>query len=403
MIKKYFPSFAVTIALAYMNTVQATQLKIATFNVSMEALNYVSHQRNKITKISEKTLSNALKNDHPQIRNIAEIIQRVNPDIILLNEFDNQENNEKNSHKALKIFIKQYLNKSQNGQPAVNYPYFYQGQVNTGINSGFDLDGSGKKGILPGDGFGYGHFSGHFGMVLLSKYPINTKQIRTFQHFKWHDMPNALQPRDPKTLKPWFSQEAWQNIPLSSKSHWDIPVQVNEHVIHVLASHPTPPVFDGPENRNGKRNHDEIRFWTDYISPEKSPYIYDDNGHKGGLKPQQRFVILGDLNASSFDGDAMNNGISALLNSRKIQDAMPKSNGGEMHSKNNLNAKHHTAFWRMRADYVLPSAQGFTLINAGVFWPEENDDTFRLIKERSASSDHRMVWLDLSIKNISSK
>jgi len=31
-------------------------------------------------------------------------------------------------------------------------------------------------------------------------------------------------------------------------------------VIHILASHPTPPVFDGVEDRNGRRNHDEIRL-----------------------------------------------------------------------------------------------------------------------------------------------
>ena len=29
--------------------------------------------------------------------------------------------------------------------------------------------------------------------------------------------------------------------------------------------HPTPPVFDGPDDHNGTRNHDEIRFWSDYI------------------------------------------------------------------------------------------------------------------------------------------
>ncbi len=389
-----------TLALTYMSTTQAEQLKIATFNVSMEALNYQAKESRETSIVSNKALQNALDNNHQQIRNIAEIIQRVNPDVILLNEFDNQENTDNNQHNSLKTFIKKYLNTSQNGQEAINFPYFYQGEVNTGVNSGFDLDGNGKKGVLPGDGFGYGHFPGHFGMALLSKYPINFKNIRTFQYFKWQDMPNALKPIDPTTAKPWFSEEAWKNSRLSSKSHWDIPVEVNGQTIHILASHPTPPVFDGPEDRNGKRNHDEIRFWTDYITAEKSGYIYDDKGEKGGLKNSSPFVILGDLNASSVDGSAMTAGISNLLTHNNIQDVLPQSRGAKKHTHDNVNAMHHTAFWRMRADYVLPSKTGIDITNSGVYWPTEDEDTFRLIKDRAASSDHRMVWVDLLLKKV---
>ena len=399
MMKKYLLPISTALVLTYMNTAQALlPIKIASFNVSMEALNYLPYRPGAIANVSNHTLKVALDSGHQQIKNIAEIIQRVNPDIVLLNEFDNEDNHQKNSHQTLKTFVKQYLNQSQNGQPAVNYPYFYQGPVNTGINSGFDLDGNGKKGLLPGDGFGYGHFPGHFGMVLLSKYPIDTQTIRTFQYFKWRDMPNALQPVEPATSKPFFSKQAWQNMRLSSKSHWDIPVNINGQMIHLLASHPTPPVFDGPEDRNGKRNHDEIRFWADYISADKADYIYDDEGKKGGLKPSLPFVILGDLNASNVDGDAMNAGITSLLDNPLIQDAMPFSQGAQKHSQNNNNAKYHTAFWKMRADYVLPSVIGFDIIDSGVFWPLKTANTFRLIKDRKASSDHRMVWLNLSLK-----
>jgi hypothetical protein len=381
-----------------MSKKQAQPFKIATFNVSMEALNYQSALNSGATNISNNTLQIAIDSDHQQIKNIAEIIQRNNPDILLLNEFDNQDNSDNNHHHALKSFIKRYLNKSQNGQKEIDFPYFYQGPVNTGVNSGYDLDGDGKRGVLPGDGFGYGHFSGHFGMVLLSKHPINIADIRTFQYFKWRDMPNALQPFDPKTSTFWFSDEAWENMRLSSKSHWDIPIEVNGQVVHILASHPTPPIFDGPENRNAKRNHDEIRFWDDYISPEKSAYIYDDKGQKGGLTSCGPFVILGDLNASNVEGDALNSAISSLLNNDKIQDALPQSEGGKRHSQNNAHAKYHTASWRMRTDYALPSKSGLIIEKSGIYWPTENEETFRLIKNRAASSDHRMVWIDLLLK-----
>lgn len=101
----------------------------------------------------------------------------------------------------------------------------------------------------------------------------------------------------PGSDSPWYSQEEQAVLRLSSKSHWDVPIQIDGKTIHVLASHPTPPVFDGLEDRNGKRNYDEIRFWADYVTPGKGDYIYDDQGRVGGLTPGSSFVIMGDQNA----------------------------------------------------------------------------------------------------------
>jgi len=367
-------------------------VRIATFNVSMEALNYSENPHN----VSGNELTTALQSQHPQIKNIAQIIQRVNPDIILLNEFDfvNDSN--------IKLFLNDYLLKSQQGQSPVSFPYIYQGPVNTGVTVNDDLHHDEKIKQQPADTHGFGYFEGHFGMVLLSKFPIDAENIRTFQHFKWRDMPGALKPITPTTTIPWYSEKTWNSLRLSSKSHWDLPVNINGNIIHVLASHPTPPVFDGPENRNGNRNHDEIRFWLDYITPQDSAYIYDDKGNHGGLAPQQAFVIVGDLNASTVDGDAItdNTGIAGLLTSAKVQDAKPMSHGAKLHSAENKHAKHHTAHWRMRADYVLPSAYGFKVINSGVFWPAENDSTYSLINTRASSSDHRLVWVDVELTKI---
>lgn len=374
-----------------------TNLRVATFNVSMEALNYTDKKQQNAVKIDSNKLSQALKNDHQQIKNIAEIIQRVNPDIILLNEFDRIDDSTTNIH----YFLKHYLNKPQHNQQAINYPYFYQGAVNTGVKIDSDLNLDGSSSQLPVDAHGFGYFVGHFGMVLLSKYPIDEKAIRTFQKFKWHDMPNALKPINPETNQPWFSKEAWQTLRLSSKSHWDIPIKINDETVHILASHPTPPVFDGPENRNGKRNHDEIRFWFDYINTDQGAYIYDDNNQKGPLQANQRFIIMGDQNASSVEGDAImtkaSKGIIALLGSDKIQDPLPTSMGGQMHSSGNSHGINHTAYWGMRADYILPSTFGFTINKSGVFWPQSNEETHRLIKNRQASSDHRLVWVDVEL------
>lgn len=368
-----------------------TPIKVATFNVSMDATNYLPE--NEIGTGVE--LINALKSNHQQIKNIAEIIQRSRPDILLLNEFDYIAD----PKQGVELFLKEYLAKSQEGIQPIDYPYYYYAPVNTGLNTPFDLDNNGKKTKNLADAQGFGHFHGHFGMLVLSKYPIDKQSIRTFQKFLWKDMPNAIVPIDPSTNKPWYNQQESNILRLSSKSHWDIPVNVQGKIIHVLASHPTPPAFDGKEDRNGARNHDEIRFWQDYITPTKSSYIYDDKGIKGGIEINSRFVILGDLNASKDEGSARKEAIGDLLLSPLINDDItPTSIAGKNNSNSSFSAD-HTAGWGMRVDYVLPSRTGIKLQSNGVFWPEATSPLSRLITTRSASSDHRLVWADLILIN----
>jgi endonuclease/exonuclease/phosphatase family metal-dependent hydrolase len=366
-------------------------IRVATFNVSMEATNYVETEQSPIGNELQNNLHNSV---HQQIKNIAEIIQRQRPDIILLNEFDYSNQ----SATDVQNLIKHYLRLSQNNNRSIDYPYFYSAPVNTGVDSGLDLDGDGLASSTKGDAFGFGLFPGHYGMLVLSKYPIKFEEIRTFQHFLWKDMPdNLLSTIMDESGESYYDQDAQQILRLSSKSHWDIPIKVGNHTIHLLASHPTPPVFDGPENRNGKRNHDEIRFWTDYISDsEQSAYIYDDNGKLGGFKGKH-FIIAGDLNASPDEGDGMKSGIQGLLDHTLVNDSIvPKSAGGEVHTPNNRYSAQHTAEWAMRADYVLPSTS-LEVNGSGVFWPIPDDSLFRLIKDRQSSSDHRLVWVDIAV------
>lgn len=371
---------------------QETELTFATYNVSMEADNYVPRG----TKgNSEKILIQELSTgNNQQIRNIAAIIQTVRPDVILLNEFDYIQNPEE----GVRAFVKNYLLKPQKEAAAIDYPFHYYSTVNTGQPSPFDLDNNGKMEKFGADAWGFGMYPGQYGMVILSRYPIDTQNVRTFQNFKWKDMPGAL-----KTTKAdgsdWYSPEAWSQFPLSSKSHWDVPVKVGNTIVHVLASHPTPPTFDGKEDRNGKRNHDEIRFWRDYISEGNASYIYDDEGKKGGLLENSRFVIMGDQNASPDEGDAISEGIRSLVSHPKINSTLPPSSkGGADHSPANHFAKNHTAFWRMRADYVLPSVYGFKIKDSGVFWPARDEVMSDLVEKRESSSDHRLVWVKVSLQ-----
>lgn len=367
-------------------------IRVATFNVSMEGGNYVSRG----TTPSGHELPAALSNsEHPQISNIAEIIQRVRPDIILLNEFDYHED----PTRGVLPFLERYLKQAQSGTDPIDYPYYYQGPVNTGVDSGMDLDRDGKASGTGNDAFGFGLYPGQYGMLLLSRFPFNEAAIRTFQYFLWKDMPDNLMVamRD-ESGELWYPPLVQEKLRLSSKSHWDVPVTINGETLHILASHPTPPVFDGPEDRNGRRNHDEIRFWADYLSAEETgAYIYDDRQGVGGINGR-RFVILGDLNASMEEGDARREGIAALLGHKKVRRGLlPTSDGGRANRADSVLSPTHTASWGMRADYVIPSKAGWRVIDAGVFWPTPNDPLYRLVKKRSSSSDHRLVWMDLEL------
>jgi hypothetical protein len=295
------------------------------------------------------------------------------------------------------------------------------------VPSGFDLNNNGVVGA-PGtqaggdDSLGFGLFEGQYGMVVYSKYPIDTEGVRTFQNFRWHDMPGALLPDDPATAAPadWYSPAELAQLPLSSKSHWDVPIHIGKKTVHFLVSHPTPPTFDGVEDRNGTRNHDEIRFWADYVSSRRaSAYIYDDEGTRGGLRPGSRFVIAGDQNADPVDGDSLDAAIDQLLDHPRITDPLPRSSGGaEAVDQGGNNAAHQgdprldTADFgdvgafgpgNLRVDYVLPS-KGTKVVGSGIFWPVDADPLYRLTGDFNRAlygptgvptSDHRQVWVDV--------
>jgi endonuclease/exonuclease/phosphatase family metal-dependent hydrolase len=344
-----------------------------------------------------------------QIANVAEVIQRTRPDVILLNEFDYDPTGQ-----SIDLFRENYLEVSQNGAAPISYRYAYIAPSNTGIPSGLDLDNNGSVGG-PGDAFGFGFYEGQFGMAVLSRFPIVENRVRTFQTFLWNDMPGNLIPEG------YYSDEELDAFRLSSKSHWDLPIRIDGRLVHFLVSHPTPPVFDGPEDRNGTRNHDEIRFWSDYVVPSASDYIYDDNGGTGGLVAGARFVIAGDQNADPFDGDSTNNAILQLLDNRRIKDPHPRSQGAREAAalQGRANDTHlgdpalDTADFadgapgNLRVDYVLPSRR-LPVEDAGVYWQKQRHPSFRLTGAFDFSqfqrdgigyptSDHRLVWVDLTI------
>lgn len=361
------------------------KIRFATYNIAMGL-----ESRGELYKRLESGEDVALKK-------VAAVIQRVRPDVLLLNEFDWFELD------SVLLFITNYLDEPQFGNAAISYAHALSGAVNTGTESGLDMNNNEVLGE-PEDAWGYGHFPGQYGMAVFSRFPL--KLERAFRFFKWSDMPDALVPVNPDGST-WYPDETYKKLRLSSKSHWDIALDTGDKTIHFLVSHPTPPVFDGPEDRNGARNHDEIRLWADYIDPKRSTYIYDDADAKGGLPEGARFVIAGDLNADPVDGASRPNAVAQLLEHAMVNaSCVPVSAGaveaGQLQAGKNLEHKGNPASdtgdfndkfaGNMRVDYVLPSAT-LKVIDCGVFWPVPDQPGHELIDV----SDHRLVWLDVVI------
>ena len=320
---------------------------------------------------------------------IAEIIQRVAPDVLFINEL-----NYDGTSANLDALHDNFIARSQNGQSPQNYPHRFLAASNTGIHSGFDLNNSGSINRTPGsitygdDCFGFGRFPGQYAMAVFSKFPIRRDAVRTFQNFLWKDMPDALLPDIAGSPAPndWYRPEELAVFRLSSKSHWDVPIDVDGHVVHLLGSHPTPPTFDGPEDRNGRRNHDEIRLWADYIDPVRDDYIYDDGGDAGGLGGNRRFVIVGDQNADPGAGESVAGAAGQLTLHPLIDNSfVPLSGRGGSDTASFAGG--------LRVDYVLPSRSGLAVLGGGVFWPAPGDPSSSLVN----ASDHRMVHLKLRL------
>ena len=371
----------------------SSSIRFATFNI----------QELSLKKIKDAD-TNGVGNN-PQLLNCAEILRRVRPDVVLINEIDAPSSVEDRdsvnpAENAAELFIKQYLATNRSGLEPLTYPYIYIAPSNTGIPTGHDLDNDGKT-DGPADSFGFGRYPGEYGMALLSRFPIQADGVRTFRKLLWKEMPGNLMPDGKEGRPDFYCQAEIDLFRLSSKSHWDLPVSIRGKVIHLLCSHPTPPVFDGPEDSNGRRNFDEIRFWSDYLTGHKSAeWIHDDRGGKGGLPDDAPFVILGDLNAEPVRGDATYGkmAIDLLLTHPRVSDPRPTSVGAT-EQPDKLGLKGFLPFKTSdfgRLDYVLP-AKGLRSVRSGVFWPSLKSPWFHLVDTPKSSSDHRLVWVDVEI------
>ncbi len=344
-------------------------------------------------------LRDILKGDDQQVAVAAEVILRMRPDILLLLGFDHDaENRTLNAFRAL---LRQGVAQAE----GLDYPYAYSPPQNAGQQSGLDLDGDGLlRG--PADAFGFGEFRGQGGMAILSRLPLDLAEARDFATVLWRDLAEPDLPVKADG-SPFPSAQAQAVMRLSSFGHWDVPVTLPDgRRIHLLASYSSPPVFDGPEDINGRRNRDELRFWEQYL--RGNPFTTArDLTVSFAAEP---FVLLADLNTDPVDGDGARAKLRELLARGVFADPAPESSGGTVASarQDGINLTQagdpglDTADWRddpgpgnLRVDYVLPSP-ALSLRGAGVFWPPPGQEGGDLVaRGQELGIRHRLVWVDI--------
>lgn len=307
------------------------------------------------------------KTDEPQTSAAVQVLAALGADVVVLTGMDYDL-----SGQALAALQARLV------AAGADYPFALALRPNSGVPTGLDLD---HDGILnnPRDAQGYGRFPGQAGIAVLSRLPLQAEAMQDFSGYLWADLPGA-------DLPPDMTDEARAVQRLATTGFYDLPVQVGGTVMHLFLYAATPPVFDGPEDRNGRRNADETGFWLHLLQGEMALAV-----------PRTGFVVMGLANLDPQDGDGKPASLRALLASPLVQDPGPRGSSGHTdrgaQGDPGLDTWISKSGWGLRLDYVLPSAD-LNVTGAGVLWPAPSDPLAAVLE---AASDHRPVWVTIEV------
>lgn len=295
------------------------------------------------------------------------MIVALDADLLILTGFDGDARRH-----ALTAFARSL---QRAGQP---YPHLYAPQGNAGVPTGFDADADGRPNEAA-DAQGWGRFPGSGGLAVLSRFPLREDQVQDHSAFLWRDLPQALLPPD---TDPGLA--AVQR--LSSHAHVILPVDIGTARLSLLLWHATPPAFDGPEDRNGRRNHDEAAFWLHLL-----------DGALPIAPPQGLVLLAGTANLDPLDGDGRPEALQSLLTHPALQDPAPRGTHGRAEPGHAGDPALDTALYDdlggLRLSFLLPDSR-LTLRAAGVLWPPPDDP---LALPLATASHHHPLWVDIAL------
>ena len=296
------------------------------------------------------------KPDDPQIAAVLAVLAALDADVLVLTGVDYDFDG------AALSALNQRLNSP--------YPFQMALRPNTGVATGLDLDGNGRLGE-PRDAQGYGRFAGEAGIAVLSRRPILRDTARDFSAYLWRDLPGA-------DLPPDMTDAARAIQRLSTSGHWEVPLDLGSgQILRLLTWYATPPVFDGPEDRNGRRNHDEAAFWLRLL-----------DGDLPFPPPEPPFILLGQSNLDPLDGEGRRGAIQALLTHPALQDPAPRGTAAHTDPGQQGDPALDTAlydFGGLRVEVILPSAT-LNVSAAGMLTPADQ-----------TASRHHPIWVDLTL------
>ncbi|WP_435257421.1 endonuclease/exonuclease/phosphatase family protein [Thioclava sp. FR2] len=254
----------------------------------------------------------AMRGSKPDIVTVVSAITALDADILVLSGFDFD-----TSAIALTAL---------NNRLPAPYPYLLPLRSNAGVPTGYDLDGNGRVDEAR-DSQGFGQFPGQGAMAILSRFPILADQGKDFSDLLWKDLPKAHLPPLP--------EGAVEILKLSTNGHHQTAILLDSgRHLSLLTWHATTPAFDGPEDRNGKRNADETRFWTLFLDG-KVPFD----------PPTTSFALIGQGNVDPEKGDGDHAPIRALLSDPRLHSPLmgdTSDYGGQVGT--------------LRTAYILPDA-----------------------------------------------
>jgi endonuclease/exonuclease/phosphatase family metal-dependent hydrolase len=312
---------------------QADSLRVATFNVELTR------------KGPGLLLRDIAKGEDAQISAFTSVLLEIRPDIIALQGID--WDLRQSALDALTAVL------AEAGLP---YPHSFTAAPNAGLASGLDLNGNGRLGDAD-DAHGYGRFNGNGGMAILSRFPILRDEVEDYTPLLWRDFPGHIYPATDGV--PFGGEAVFETHRLSSRGHWVVPVETPDHgILRLMTFYATPPLYDGDENRNGRRNHDEVAFWRAYLDADTQT---------------SPLFLLGTANVDPVRGSGMPSPINALLAHPRLQNPFGDTPTAVFSDKMPEG---------LQVDYLLPSTD-WKILDQG-------------IATNPGASRHSLLWVDVT-------